>query len=366
MSQKKRRDDQSLLDAVKKQGDPLSPDAQLAIVRQLEAKLAGTKAALKVEAAKRAQAESELVRVQERLDALIESRDGLEANKLARIAKRRKGKAAAILCLCDWHAEGRVDSRMVDDANRFDLAVAKKRIKRVWHKTLYLLDFVRHISQIDELIVWLGGDLINGIIHQELRETNFLGQAEAVMFVQNEIATGIEFLKKEAPIDHITVVTNYGNHGRDGREKFINNAHNHSWEWVAYQNLAWYYKKDPKVAFKVEIGYHNWYETHGHTIRFHHGDAIRYRGGVGGVTIPLHKKIAAWNQRRKPHLDVLGHFHQFLDHWRYVVCGSLIGYDAYANYIAAEFQEPTQTFIVIDQQYGKVLAMPVFCKDAKE
>ncbi len=82
-------------------------------------------------------------------------------------------------------------------------------------------------------------------------------------------------------------------------------------------------------------------------MRFHHGDAIRFAGGVGGVTIPLRKKIAQWNKRRTTHLDVLGHFHQFIDGWDFVGCGCLVGYDAYASEIGGEFQQPTQTFLVI-------------------
>jgi DNA repair protein RadD len=33
----------------------------------------------------------------------------------------------------------------------------------------------------------------------------------------------------------------------------------------------------------------------------------------------------------------------------------------YSLEIGAEFQQPTQTFLVIDRDHGKVLACPVFC-----
>jgi hypothetical protein len=138
-------------------------------------------------------------------------------------------------------------------------------------------------------------------------------------------------------------------------------GYKHSWEWLAFNNLAGHFKT-PKVNFKIEQGYHNWLDIQGHNVRFHHGDAIRYGGGVGGVTVPLRKKIAQWNKRRRADLDVLGHFHQFIDAWDYVVCGCLVGYDAYALEIGAEFQRPTQTFIVIDRDFGKVLTVPIFCE----
>ncbi|MGE0759480.1 MAG: hypothetical protein AB7F89_21290 [Pirellulaceae bacterium] len=181
------------------------------------------------------------------------------------------------------------------------------------------------------------------------------------MYVQDHVATGIATLRREAKVDGITVVTNYGNHGRSTKKRRISTGYRHSWEWLAFNNLARYFGRTPKVQFKIEQGYHNWLTIQQRDVRFHHGDAVRYGGGVGGVTIPLRKKIAQWNKRRRADLDVLGHFHQFLDGWDHVLCGCLIGYDAYALEIGAEFQQPTQTFLVIDREYGKVLSVPIFC-----
>jgi len=91
---------------------------------------------------------------------------------------------------------------------------------------------------------------------------------------------------------------------RSFTKRRIATGYRHSWEWLSYSNLASYYRKRPKITFKVEQGYHNWLDVQGHPIRFHHGDAIRYAGGVGGVTIPLRKKIAQWNKRRQAYLDM--------------------------------------------------------------
>jgi hypothetical protein len=43
-----------------------------------------------------------------------------------------------------------------------------------------------------------------------------------------------------------------------------------------------------------------------------------------------------------------------------VLCGGLVGYDAYAVSIGAEYQPPTQTFIVVDKNHGKVMSLPIF------
>ena len=337
--------------------------AEIKTIRSLESQLASVKSQLNLEKQKRTQAEAELAYAEQNLETVLSTRGRVTASKLKRRATSRtsRGTATAILCCNDWHVEGCVSPLSVDGANEFNLKVADQRIHKTWQKTLYLLDFARHISNIRELVVWLGGDLINGTIHEELEESNFLGPAEAVIYIQDHIATGIDLLLRESKVDRFIVATSYGNHGRSTKKRRIATGYRHSWEWLAYNNLAGYYRNRSKVVFKVEQGYHNWLEIQGHDVRFHHGDAIRYYGGVGGVTIPLRKKIAQWNKRRPARLDILGHFHQFLDGWDCVVCGCLVGYDAYALEIGAEFQRPTQTFIVIDRDFGKVLTVPVFC-----
>jgi len=337
--------------------------AEVKTIRDLESRLALTQSKLKLEQQKRNQAEAELRNSERNLETLLGTKDRIKSRRLKRTSPhRRRGSATAVLCCNDWHVEGCVTRQSVDGANEFNLKIADKRIGRTWQKALYLLDFARTISNIRDLVIWLGGDLINGTIHEELEESNFLGPAEAVMYVQDRVATGIDLLLKEAKLDRITVVTSYGNHGRSTRKRRISTGYRHSWEWLAYNNLAGWYRHKSKVAFKIEQGYHNWLDIQKRAVRFHHGDAVRFAGGVGGVTVPLRKKIAQWNKRRTADLDVLGHFHQFIDCWDCVVCGCLVGYDAYALEIGAEFQLPTQTFLVIDRAYGKVLTVPIFCE----
>lgn len=335
--------------------------ADVKAMRSLETKLASARAELRLERQKRSQAESELVHVERSLETVLATKDRVARKKLQPSGRVSRGQATAVLCCNDWHAESRITLESVDGANEFNLAIADRRIRRTWQKALFLLDFARRISHIRDMVVWLGGDLINGTIHEELEESNFLGPAEAVMYVQDHVAAGVDLLLREAKVDHITVVTSFGNHGRTTKKRRIATGYRHSWEWLAYQNLARHFRRTSKVTFKVEQGYHNWLDIQGHAVRFHHGDAVRYAGGVGGVTIPLKKKIAQWNKRKPAALDVLGHFHQFIDSWDFVVCGCLVGYDAYAVEIGAEFQQPTQTFMVIDRDYGKVLTVPVLC-----
>lgn len=349
---------------IRSSGTPDDGASGVKTIRSLEASVTALKGQLRTERQKREQAESELAWAERSLETYQQTHGAVRPRNLTRGGSVSRGTATAILCCNDWHVEGCIKRESVDGANEFNLQIATRRIDRTWQKALYLLEFARHISNIREIVLWLGGDLINGTIHEELEESNFLGPAEAVLFVQDHVATGIDLLLKQAKVDRVTVVTSYGNHGRTTRKRRISTGYRHSWEWLAYQNLARHYGRRPNVSFQITEGYHNFLEVQGHDVRFHHGDAVRYGGGVGGVTIPLRKKIAQWNKRRAARFDILGHFHQFIDAWDSVVCGCLCGYDAYAIEIGAEYQPPTQTFVVIDRHYGKVLTVPIFCEEA--
>ncbi len=133
---------------------------------------------------------------------------------------------------------------------------------------------------------------------------------------------------------------------------------------MLYVTLARYYKNEPRVTWKIGEGYHNICEIMGRRVRFHHGDAIRYAGGIGGVSIPINKAIAQWQKLEQVDFDFFGHFHQFL--WGYpswVVCPALIGFSEFALEIKADFQHPSQVFAVIDREYGMLQVSPIFLED---
>jgi len=331
----------------------------VSMVRKLDAKVEDLQYQLKVEKGKRQHADSEL-REFRQLDELMHStREKISQGKVQR-SKQTRGNATAVICACDWHAEEHIDPNAIGGVNEFNLGICERRINRLWDKSLYLIDFARNISDIRNVVLWLGGDLINGYIHEELEESNILGPAEAILFIQEKCVTGIEALAKHKGVESITVISSFGNHGRTTKKRRVSTGYKTSWEWLAYRNMAEYYRNKTNVRFQVGIGYFNTLEIQGFMTRFHHGDNIRYQGGVGGLTIPVNKAIAQWNKKQYAHFDFFGHWHTYMNTWNWTSCGCLVGYNAYAESIKADFQEPTQTFSVIDKKHGKVLSIPIF------
>lgn len=330
-------------------------------IRDLERQVSRLKQELKTSFAKLENAELELDVTAKRHDFL----DAISRDPSVEYGCRKhksSGKATAVLILNDWHSEERVDPEVVNGVNEYNLEIAERRIRAVFERAVVLLDSSRHLSNIKDIVVAVLGDMITGYLHEELEESNYLSPTEACLFVQDHLCAGIDYLVKHANVDSITIPACIGNHGRNCKRPRYSTAWKNSYEWLLYKQMERYYRNNPKVKWKIERSYHNCLDIQGKRVRFHHGDAINYWGGVGGVTIPALKAIAQWDKMERADLDVFGHLHQFMRHQKFVLCNCLIGHNAFAIRIKADYSIPTQTFMVIDKERpGAVEVKEVFC-----
>lgn len=271
---------------------------------------------------------------------------------------------AVVIPATDWHVEERISLETTNGKNHFNLGEAEDRIKRFYTKALRLIQWQQRLAPVGEIWHPLLGDLMSGYIHEELTETNQLSPTEASLFLQEMLCSGINLLLRKTKLP-INIPTCVGNHGRTTPRKRIKTSAQNSFEWLLYMTLAKYYAKNKRVHWMVGRGYHNTQEIMGRLVRFHHGDGLRYQGGVGGITIPVNKAISQWDKAKSVDFDIFGHWHTFF--WGYnkwIACGSLMGYSEYSVEIKAEHQHPTQTFIVIDRRYGVTVAVPIFVTSA--
>lgn len=273
---------------------------------------------------------------------------------------KKSSESAACLMLSDWHVEELVEGKTCNELNEFNLDVASARIRRTFGKSAGLIDMFRVQTRINHLVVILGGDHMTGYIHEELVENNELSPTETILWLIDHITEGLDGLLKDRRIAKISVLCVVGNHGRTTQKPRVATGYKNSYEWLMYHNLRRIYReKSSRITFQIADGYHLWREVFGMNLRVHHGDAIRYQGGVGGISIPVNKAIQQWNQARKADLDVFGHWHQMLDGRTWIANGSLIGYNAYAVKIKAGFERPSQQLFLIEKEHGRTITAPV-------
>lgn len=332
-------------------------------MREAERTIAQLRVQLQSERRKRQQAEDEALAADERAGMVEVLRSAAADPKPHDVPIKTRGNATAIVVMNDWHVEEKVEARSVNGLNEYNLDIASARIKKAFQNSLKILDSERTISRIEDAVLVLGGDMITGYIHEELAEENYLSPTEAVLFAQDQIADGIETLLKHAKLKDLHVVCAYGNHGRLTRKPRSSTAYKTSHEWLMYQVLSRFYAKNRRVRWTIAHSYHSYIDVQGKRIRIHHGDKLKYQGGVGGLTIPVLKAIDAWNKGSRADLDIFGHWHQALFAPNFICCNCLIGHNAYAIDIKAPHSHPSQTFLTIAKSHPRwVTAKEIFCQ----
>lgn len=272
-------------------------------------------------------------------------------------SKNKGGEAVAVAVASDWHVEENVRPETVNGSNEYTMAIAKARAEKFFQHTLQLVQKEQQSVRIETLCVALLGDFFSGNIHEELLASCEVGPQDAMIFAQNLIASGIQFILDNSKLN-LVVPCAVGNHSRMTKKVHVSDEHGMSLEWAMYNFLAVHFQGNKRVKFVLSRSYHNYVDVFGYKIRFHHGHAVNFGGGLGGLTIPMIKAIQRWDNDQKAYLSVCGHFHQKMDGERFVVNGSLIGDSPYGKRLGFTGR-PEQVFFLIDKNRGKTIVAPI-------
>lgn len=264
-----------------------------------------------------------------------------------------------VILASDWHSEEIVTSAQVSGLNEFNLEIFSKRAEKFWQGGLRLVKMFNQDVSINTIVLALLGDFITNDIHDaENAENNSLLPIPAIINVQNHIISGIDFWLNHSTYQ-LVIICKVGNHSRTTKKVRAASEMGHSLESLMYVHLAAYYRNEPRVTFIIDDGYHTYLDVYEWTLRFHHGHALQYYGGVGGLFIPAYKAINQWNKARWAHLDSFGHFHQSKDGGNFLGNGSLIGYNSFGLRIKGDFEPPKQTLYLMDKKRGRTGTWPI-------
>lgn len=293
---------------------------------------------------------------------LSNSSEPLSIQRRERASGLREGTAFALAS--DWHVEETVDPATVNGLNAYDLSIAQTRARRFFSGVSAMLDDQPRF-RIRELVLWLGGDLITGTIHDELLESNGLSPMLAVRFVRRLVGDGLRMLLSAHPeLERITVPCSHGNHGRNTHKPRISTGADNSLEHALYLQLADDFRAEPRVRFDIARGELVYLSVYDRRFRFTHGDAVKYGGGVGGITIPISKAVASWDRSIRADVTCMGHWHQLLYGGSFIVNGSLIGPSAYTVRIKAAMEPGQQAFFLADSKRGLCQQTPIWTTPA--
>lgn len=336
-------------------GNPTPPDLS-GRIRLLETELAKARAVqIDTESVKR-----EIFKL---VDAFQEPTQWLIKSK-----KPSSSAGVATLFLSDLHWGEVVSPSEVNGVNEYNLEIAEKRLFTVVE---HAIDLVKnHVVNkgYPGFVVFLGGDMVSGNIHQELKETNEQPIMQVVLHIAERLVQVLRTLADEFGRVHSVCV--YGNHGRNTMKPTSKQSAFESFDWLIYQMLRMFLKDDKRFSWNIPDGSDAFQEIYGHRYLLTHGDQFRGGDGMIGALGPIirgdHKK-----RSRNAQIDLeydtlcMGHWHQLVQMQRVIVNGSLKGYDEYAYKGNFPYEAPRQALWMTHPDLGLTFSMPVYAERSK-
>jgi hypothetical protein len=273
--------------------------------------VAKLKAALHESRAKYGEANRE-AELEERICEAIDRRIAAYAPvPVPTLAPRSSGRPESVVALMsDYHIGEVVSFEETGGLNAYDFDVFMRRYQ-------YHIDAIGGICfgkltgyDFPELVIAGLGDMVSGIIHDELVETSDSTLMDWLIDGSHIIAQGIRQLAAEFP--SIRVEWHFGNHGRVTQKPRFKRR------WVNYDYLLGHMisvelRDQANVTFTNHKSFWSLTDVQGHGILCLHGDNIKGWSGIPlyGVNRAVSNLAALLGQQRQRFDTVcLGHFHQ--------------------------------------------------------
>ena len=301
-----------------------------------------------------------LLRIDE-LEAFTEAKKALNAShSLCTITPRQgtnKSEAVAVAVATDWHLGSVIKPETVNGLNSFNVAIGKERVKTFFERIVRFTEKERQDIRITDLILFLGGDLIEGALHLDTIMSNEIAEPiKQAILCQELIESGLNFLLNHGEYRKITVVCQDGNHGRTTVKMHSSTRKGNALEYFMYNSLA---PRFPQCNWVIGEALHSYVKVYDKTLRFHHGDTISF-GGVNGPYTYLNRRIYQWDLGADADYSVQGHLHMYcVGTRRWLINGALVGHNSYAISLGGEFQPPIQAFFLFDKKRGPTVQLPI-------
>jgi len=215
----------------------------------------------------------------------VEAFSAATSRPLDPVVRRELGsgirEATPIALLSDAHVEEHVRVGETPVPNEYNPEIAERSIGRFFGGYRWLIDFHRERFAIRDALLWLGGDLMSGHIHEELKETTETAPIETILWLRPRITDGIDFLLEDPKLERLLIPCSYGNHGRNTQKPMRARGAAHSYEWLFYQWLAAHYENEPRVKFLADPSAHQYARVYDFDLHFHHDKPLCYSCGTG-------------------------------------------------------------------------------------
>lgn len=279
---------------------------------------------------------------------------------------KRGGKRSAILHVSDVHCGEAVDLFEMDGLNSFDLEICRRRLRRMFQKTASLLTDHWAGDAVEELVVCLGGDMIDNNLREESRRGGAAPVVEAVKVVSEEVAGGLEFLRSTVSTP-MRVYTSPGNHGRLTDKPHMNEGNIDNFDILVSWAIEKMIAGDTGVSFYYTGSGEALFNVYGWKFLLQHGH--EGAGGTGGLYGPVYKQVRGMyrthvsyaRRGRGFHYVLQGHDHTSAKIPFGFANGSVVGYNPYAaRKLKADPSPASQNLLVVEEKLGVISYQELF------
>jgi predicted phosphodiesterase len=294
----------------------------------------------------------------EKLTDAYGGRKATGASKQVRLPRPSgRGRALAgvpTLFLSDLHWGEVVNPAEVEYFNEYNLSIARRRLARVFDKSQELLLTHQSGQKYEGFVCALGGDMLSGDIHDELRWTNEIPTLDAIMDLADNLSDGLCQLSDSFETVYVPCVV--GNHGRKDRKPSAKLRVRENFDWLLYRiverivtaKVAKRNRGNCNISFDIPESADLRYDVYNTRYLLTHGDQFNWSGGIGGIFPGLMKTDLKKRVRQMVYgrggFDVLlmGHWHTLKYLNNIIVNGTLKGIDEYTYVANFEVEGPRQ------------------------
>lgn len=278
----------------------------------------------------------------------------------------KKHRGSVCMMLTDPHFGEAVEPAEIEYLNAYDDDIAARRLRTFTEGGIRLArDYVSGIGYDGAVLFW-GGDIFTGTIHEELTETNTETLYASVIRWIEPLAAMCYSLADHFGKLHCAVT--YGNHGRRTRKPRAKRRAQDNIEWLLYKVLERETHRDPRITWQITDSADTIVPVYSTRFLLTHGDQFRGGSGIAGAMSPLllgaHRKTRRAMSAGRPYdVMVIGHFHQYLTLPNLIVGGSLKGLDEYAYLGNFGYEPAQQAWWITTPERGVTISAPIHVQD---
>ncbi|MEM3858415.1 MAG: hypothetical protein QW478_03295 [Candidatus Micrarchaeaceae archaeon] len=282
------------------------------------------------------------------------------------VSSKTSKKNPVVFCtiLSDTHFSEVVVPSHVNGVNAYNRKIALDRLHTYFSKIIEINKSYIAGIDLEGVVLCLGGDMLSGIIHEELRETNENHMIDEASFWAAEIASGISHIHKTLGVK-IYIPAVVGNHGRMTKKPIYKYRVEDNLDYLLYLICQNHLKNESGITFDIAKSSEISFRVYDTTYVLCHGDEFKGGSGISGIYTPIslgrfRKLSRELSLNRSFDVMILGHFHRLLWGGNFIINGSLIGVNEYSYMKSLEYEPPRQACWLTAPRHGITFFAPIF------